>query len=623
MCGLAGVVSFTGAKPDASIATSLSAALAHRGPDGEGVYASDSALLVHRRLAIIDPAPAAGQPMATPDGRYQLVYNGEVYNHRELRSGLESRGDMFRTASDTEVLLRLLVREGPDGLARVRGMFALALWDERERTLLLARDRFGIKPLYVSRDTTRVVFASEVGALRRAGLVPRTISAAGVLAYLSWASIPAPLTWLDQVEALQPAAWRRYTGDGRWAEGSFADPGAAYVGSEDRPDEMALRAATAAAVRQSVRAHLVADVPVGVFLSGGIDSGAIVSAAREVTSADLRTFTVVVDEAEYSEAVTAEQVARVFGTTHHVLKVDATRIAHDLPSIVERLDQPTADAVNTYYVSRAVASAGIKAVLSGVGGDEMFGGYPSFERIPAAMSMSRVLGPAMRATKAVATVALPAWRAAKWNHFAQDPEIEQGYRALRGFFMPEELSSLIGPALVDRRVRVTAEAALAAAEEKVFAASGTEPPAASVARLETQGFLRTQLLRDIDAVSMAHSLEVRVPFVDADLQRVVWPALAAHPSLLKGKRLLHETLARPLPDEVTSGPKRGFTLPFADWMRADLRDAVRDGLDTLAGSGWVARTAPDAVWTAFERGQAHWSRAWGLGMLGRFLADAP
>jgi asparagine synthase (glutamine-hydrolysing) len=270
-----------------------------------------------------------------------------------------------------------------------------------------------------------------------------------------------------------------------------------------------------------------------------------------------------------------------------------------------------------------VAASGVKAVLSGVGGDEMFGGYPSFDRVPAAMRMSRFLGPAMQATGAVATVALPAWRAAKWRHFAQDPEIEQGNRALRGFFMPEELQSLLGPALKETAVRARAEAAVAAAEERLFAASGTERTAAAVARLETRGFLGAQLLRDIDAGSMAHSLEVRVPFVDADLQRVVWPALGAHPALLKGKRLLHETLARPLPGDMTGRPKQGFTLPFADWMHGDLRDAVRDGLDTLARSGWVERAAPDGVWTAFERGQAHWSRVWGLGMLGRFLADAP
>jgi asparagine synthase (glutamine-hydrolysing) len=189
--------------------------------------------------------------------------------------------------------------------------------------------------------------------------------------------------------------------------------------------------------------------------------------------------------------------------------------------------------------------------------------------------------------------------------------------------MPEEMSTLLGPALKDPAVRHAAASALIDAEERLFVASGAERAVASVARLETRGFLRSQLLRDIDAVSMAHGLEVRVPFVDADLQRVVWPALGAHPSLLKGKRLLHATLARPLPPEVTDRPKQGFTLPFAAWMRGDLREPVRDGLDTLARSGWVERTAPDAVWTAFEDGQAHWSRAWGLGMLGRFLADAP
>ena len=623
MCGLAGVVSFTDARPDNSIARALGAALAHRGPDGEGVYSSDRVLLVHRRLAIIDPTPAGAQPMADRDGRYRIVYNGEVYNYQELRAELEGRGEQFRTTSDTEVLLRLLVCDGPDGLARVRGMFALALWDERDRTLLVARDRFGIKPLYVSRDATRVVFASEVGALRRAGLVPRTVSAAGMLAYLAWASIPAPLTWLEHVEALQPATWRRYAADGRSMEGTFADPSAAYVTSDAASDEETLRSLTAITVRNAVRAHLIADVPVGVFLSGGIDSGAIVSAAREATSGDLRTYTVVVDEAEYSEAAVAESVARLFGTTHHVLKVNGEHVADDLATIIQRLDQPTADAVNTYYVARAVAATGVKAVLSGVGGDEMFGGYPSFERVPAAMRMSRVLGPAMPATSAVATMALPAWRAAKWRHFAQDPDIEQGYRALRGFFMPGELPSLVGPALKDASVRAAAEAALAAAEEQLFAASGPEHAVAAVARMETRGFLRSQLLRDIDAVSMAHGLEVRVPFVDADLQRVVWPALAFHPALMKGKRLLHETLARPLPADVTGRPKQGFTLPFANWMRGNLEDTVREGLETLAHNGWVDATAPDAVWTAFERGQAHWSRAWGLGMLGRFLAEAP
>ena len=619
MCGIAGALSFTGAPLDNSIGAGLSGALAHRGPDGEGVFASAGVLLVHRRLAIIDPTAAAAQPMSAAGGRYQLVFNGEVYNHRELRRELEICGETFRTASDTEVLLRLLQRDGPAALSRVRGMFALALWDEQERTLLVARDRFGIKPLYVAGTADRVAFASEIGALRRSRLVPRTVSPAAVLAYLSWGSIPSPLTWLSGVTALEPGTWTRWTAVGAVTHGTFADASHPYVDGEPVP-EPELRARAASAVRDSIRAHLVADVPVGVFLSGGIDSGAIVSAARDVTTGPLLTYTVIVDEASRSEGPLAARVSAAFGTSHHELRVDARDIASELSTIVARLDQPTGDAVNSYYVSRAVAATGVKAVLSGAGGDELFGGYPSFERVPTMMQMSGVLGPAMRATGAAALLALPAWRAAKWQHFARDPRLDAAYRALRGFFMPAEWPALIGPALAEAPA---AAETLAAVEAALFTAAGPESTAASVSRMETRGFLRSQLLRDIDAVSMAHGLEVRVPFVDQELQRAIWPALGQHTRLLAGKRLLHESLARPLPPEVVTRPKQGFTLPFDTWMRHELREATRDGLHALAREGWILDSAPDAIWSAFDRGQAHWSRAWTLGMLGRFLAEAP
>jgi len=621
MCGLAGLVRFTAPRVDESVAGALDAALAHRGPDGRGVFASPRALLVHRRLAIIDLTPAASQPMSYAEGRYQFVFNGEVYNYRSLRSDLERRGERFATGSDTEVLLRLVVLDGPAALARVRGMFALALWDDAAGTLTLARDRFGIKPLYVAHDTAGVGFASEVGALRRAGLVSRDISPAGMLAYLSWGSVPAPLTWLRGAEALEPGTWRTWSSDGSVRSGRFADSASAYRTNGQLPSEQELRETVGEAVRDAVRAHLTADVPVGLFLSGGIDSGAIASAARTVSEADLHSFTVVVDERAWSEAAEARQVAGAFGTTHHELRVAAESLASDLPAIIARLDQPTGDAVNSYYVSRAVAKTGIKAVLSGVGGDEMFGGYPSFERVPAGLRLARALGPAMRATRGAVAAALPAWRGAKWRHFAGEPGLAQAYRAVRGYFMPHELPALIGPALADTLAE--AEAGLARAERRLFRCAGAEAPAASVARLETHGFLGSQLLRDIDAMSMAHGLEVRVPFVDHELQRVVWPALGAYPALLKGKRLLHETLARPLPPELVERPKQGFTLPFDRWLRHDLRETARDGLQALAAGGWIRPAAADEVWVAFERRQAHWSRVWGLAMLGRFLEAAP
>lgn len=622
MSGLAGLVRFTvpesGDEPTAAI---LSAALAHRGPDGEGRYRSGDgrALLVHRRLAIIDPSPRASQPMATADGRFHLVYDGEAYNYRELRSRLRGRGVALTTESDAEVLLHLLVLDGPAALAQVRGMFALGLWDERDRTLLLARDRFGIKPLYVAAGGAAVAFASEIGALRKAGLTPGGVAPAGVLAYLAWGSIPQPLTWLTGVEALEPGTWRRWRGDGSDQQGSFADAAIPYVSGEMMLDERALRARSREAVVDSVRAHLVADVPVGVCLSGGVGSAAIVSAARSAGSGDLRTFTVSVGERSFDGAPLAAATARQFGTIHQDLRVDADHIARDLDAIVSGLDQPTVDAFRSFYVSRAVAGAGIKAVLSGVGGDGMFGGCPSFTRIPAGLRLGRALGPLARVA-GVAGHAMPAWRAARWRHFTSAPRRKTGYRALRGLFMPEELTSLAGPALT--AAWSDALAGLAAAERRIFDSAGDETETASVARMETRGFLGAQRLRDIDVLSMAHGLEVRTPFVDHQLQQAVWPSLGAHPGLMQGKRLLHDTLAQPLPAAVVGSPRRGFTLPCAVWLRGPLGPLAREGIDALVTRQWIDRDAAARVWSEWEGGQAHWSRVWALGVLGRFLEQS-
>jgi asparagine synthase (glutamine-hydrolysing) len=261
-------------------------------------------------------------------------------------------------------------------------------------------------------------------------------------------------------------------------------------------------------------------------------------------------------------------------------------------------------------------------VLSGVGGDEMFGGYPSFTRVPAAMRVGRTCGPLLRAVgPAVPYLPVPSWRAAKLQHFASAPSLSSAYRALRGYFMPSELVALAGPALREPAVWASATASLESAERTLFEAAGEETTMAAVARLETRGYLQSQLLRDLDAVSMAHGLEVRTPFVDHELQGILWPALGRHPALLRGKRLLHESLALALPSEVVTAPKRGFTLPFDTWMRGPLREPIRAGLDALADTEWVDRGAADGVWRSWERGTAHWSRPWGLAVLGRFLSQ--
>jgi asparagine synthase (glutamine-hydrolysing) len=634
MCGIAGVIQRHGPLQGdvPALASALGAALAHRGPDGAGTWVAPDAeganvLLVHRRLAIIDPGPGGSQPMSTPEGRYRIVFNGEVYNYRALRAELESRGDRFVTGSDTEVLLRLVAREGPPGLARVRGMFAFAMWDAADRSLLLARDRFGIKPLYVAAGPQRMAFASELGALRAARLAGDDISTAGVLAFMRWGSVPPPLTWQRGIDMIAPGTWHRWRFDGTRrgdVHGVFADARTPYAsGPRQRLTTPSFRADVGQAVRDSVRAHLVADVPVGVFLSGGIDSGALVSCASSLGAANLQTFTVGFDDAS-SELERARTVATLFGTMHHELHVSGSEVARELPAVLARLDQPTIDAVNSFYVARAVSATGIKAVLSGAGGDELFGGYPSFARLPRAMAIKRLTAPLWPALGPLTAPLMPERLRARWRHFASsNGSWVEAYRVQRGFLLPEEVNAMAGPALREggrwretvETVRETEHALLA----PISSPSG-ERPQATVARLESRMYLASQLLRDLDAMSMAHALEVRVPFVDHQLVENVWPELAFHPDLLQGKQLLSGTLERQLPDAVVHHPKQGFTLPFERWMNADLAPVVQDGLHRLAESGWITSGTPERVLSDWHRGVVHWSRPWGLSVLGHFLS---
>jgi len=448
-----------------------------------------------------------------------------------------------------------------------------------------------------------------------------------VLAFLEWGSVPPPLTWARGVEMLAPGTWRRWRADRPSApvRSAFADARDAYRRDPHtkRPESTdAFRADVADAVRDSVRAHLVADVPVGVFLSGGIDSGALVSAAASAGATNLQTFTVGFDD-ECSESGRARRVAASFETTHHELHVSSGDVARDLSAVLERLDQPTIDAVNSYYVSRAVASTGIKAVLSGAGGDEVFGGYPSFSRLPRAMAMKRWAGRAWPAIGVMGYMVAPERLRARWRHFAStNGNIAEAYRVQRGFLLPAEVQAIAGPALRDAAWREAISELNEAEHALLDPLEADESAAASVARLETRLYLGSQLLRDLDVMSMAHGLEVRVPFVDHELVSRVWPRLGLHPELMRGKRLLHESLDRPLPQDVVSHPKQGFTLPFARWMRGDLAPLVREGLQQLADGGWVTPETPSHLWNDWQRGAAHWSRPWGLSVLGHFLAEA-
>ena len=617
MCGIAGVWS-TAPLDAAPLAERLDAALAHRGPDGKGHRVLDAGhlLLVHRRLAIIDTAGTAAQPMTTMDGRHTIVFNGEIYNHADLRRTLELEGERFITRSDTEVLLRLLVRRGLQALADVRGMFAFGWWDATDRALTISRDRFGIKPCYVASDTGRIAFASEVGALRRAGF-GGSPDPAGILGYLRWGAVPPPLTWITNIHTLTPGTWQQWR-DGQVRSGAFADAREIWTGTP-ATDIDALRERTRDALRDTVQAHLVADVPVGMFLSGGIDSAAIVATAA-ACGKRLRTFTVIVDEAAHNEASHAARVAEQFGSEHHTLLVNANTLVDTLPSVLNHLDQPTFDGVNSYLVSSAVAATGVKAVISGIGGDEAFGGYPSFRRV-ARGNRLRFVPRAIRVAASNAVLGgLDGSRNAKLSHVSHHSDSTfELYRAVRGWMMPAELNAIVGPALRDPEVVRRVDAA-----EQVDTPTGSnERLHATVARFETTMYLRQQLLRDTDVMSMAHGLEVRTPFVDHRLLEAVWPALGGHPGLLSGKRLLVESVHTPLPASIVQRPKQGFTLPFEHWLDGPLASFIGDGLHALERGEWITRTGRLGVERAWRKRSVPWSRPWGLAVLGHFLSGRP
>ncbi len=602
----------------------MCAAMRHRGPDDGGVITSGEATLGMRRLAIFDPANGH-QPMATADGRLHLVFNGAIYNHHELRAELEAAGATFRTHCDTEVLLAAYARWGEACLPRLRGMFAFAAWDERERNLFLARDAFGIKPLHLRHNGSRLLFASELNALLASGAVPAEIDPAAVADYLGWLAVPAPRTIWRGIIALRPgecASFRAGRLDVRtwWSFRKIPD--------ETKP--AATRAGFVHELRarldDTIRAHLLADVPVGAFLSGGLDSSAIVGLMR-AGGARLKTFSIGFEEGEFSEAGLAEASARHFGTDHQTRILTGAEVAADLEKILDSLDQPTGDGINTYYVSLAARAGGVTAALSGLGGDELFGGYPSFRDLPRLarwLPLWRGLPAAARAA-ALGGLAQRGTRARKLADFLRHARDRHELAALqRRVFSAAEGRALLHPDL---------QAGLAAPpHHPQLAALAAELADAGFFELASAWELRTYmadvLLRDSDVMSMRHSLELRVPFVDRPLMEWLWRQPARFKSDPgRPKSALAAAAADVLPPGISRRPKKGFTLPFAVWMRRELRPFLEETFApaSIARSGLFAAGAVQDCWRNFLAGHdaRQWSRVWSLAVLIAFVNRRP
>jgi asparagine synthase (glutamine-hydrolysing) len=610
VCGICGIVRTDGRAVDRDLLGAMSATLRHRGPDSGGEVIDREAGLAARRLAIID-LEGGDQPIAGVDGRVVVVQNGEIYNHAELRAELEHAGHVFRTPhSDTEVLVHLYEEHGPRFAERLRGMFAVAVWDGERRRLVLARDRFGIKPLYYRDGPGDFAFASELKALRRLPGLARDIDLDALESFLAFNAIHGPRTIFREVRKLPPGHVLVLE-DGRTRLERYAfDRPAAVSSLRDEPWE-ALAAELRERLRDSVRAHLVADVPVGVLLSGGIDSSALAALAATESAARVSTFSIGFAERSFSEVELARTIAERYGTDHHELVVEPDA-AELLPAIAAAFDEPFADssALPTYLVSE-LAAQHVKVALSGEGGDELFGGYETYVADQLALyggGAARLLSPlAERLPSGSGRVPLD-YKLKRFTRAAHLPPLER-HHGWKEIFSPDARAALLRP---ERR----------GSEDPldVYRARWAETEGAdTLARLQDVDraiYLVDDLLVKTDRMSMAHSLELRVPFLDPAVAELALALpVAARVRGFAKKRLLRSAVEPLIGRQIARGRKKGFSIPAAAWLRGELEPFCREVLsaERLRGQGYfdpaaVSRLIDEHV----ARREDHSRQLWGL-----------
>ncbi|MHB8419825.1 MAG: asparagine synthase (glutamine-hydrolyzing) [Myxococcales bacterium] len=599
MCGILGFVTDRPSRLEELDRAAAIAALRHRGPDGEGTFedlGSPAAVLLHTRLAILDPTPAGRQPMATADGRHVVSYNGEIYNYRELRAELAALGHRFVTDCDTEVLLAAFSEWGEGCLPRLRGMFAFGLWDRRERRLTLARDRLGIRPLYLHETAGGLAFASEVRALLQAGLAPRRLSQEGLVSFLAFGSVWGPQSIVEGVRELPPGTVATYA-EGRLIQRRYWELPQAREGGPKTTDQAA--EAVAPVLDEAVRLQLRSDVPLGVFLSAGMDSSLLAALAKRALGKPPVTLTVSF-EGPASEGPEAAAFARTLGSEHREVRITPEGLGRLVPEAVAAQDQPSVDGVNTWFVARAARQAGLKVSLSGLGGDELFAGYASFRRFGPLRQAGRWASPLARA-------GLQALAGHPFNSVPQhwkkglaavaaagDPA--STYAALRALLLAPQLQALL-------RRPVPPPVA--------EAPRGLDGDAVSdLSRLELSNYLRYTLLRDTDALALAHGLEVRPPLLDEKLVEAVLPLPGALKLASDGNKPL---LARAAREPYPHRPKSGFTLPFEQWLSGSLAGWAEEGrrsapFEVPGDAIWRQPTARTWSWVFAPVVLGHWMR---------------
>jgi asparagine synthase (glutamine-hydrolysing) len=632
MCGIAGIIGQLD-EPNRAALQRMSDAMIHRGPDASGTWVSApdargwGVLLGHRRLSILDLSPAGAQPMVDPVTGHVVIFNGEIYNFGDLRRRLVAEGQEFQSTGDTATMLRALGLHGPDAVSWLRGMFAFACWDPKQRRLLLARDPLGIKPLYLARSADpgagwSVAFASELRALLASGLLGTPHLDPQAVASGVWNGfVVGPGTAVKGVDLLWPGRLLELDGAGKEVrqEDFWRIPGRA-------PDPTMDENSLAAILEEGLRVHLASDVPLAVFLSGGVDSSVMANLAQRAAQRPIHTFTLAFEEREFNEGPIARRIAAAIGTQHHEVVLTEGRFVENLEAALDSLDQPTFDGLNAYYMSHAIRSAGFTVALSGTGGDELFGGYTSYRDLPVLQRWSRCAAWVPRGLQ-VAAATLATWPLRRsggavppQTRWAKLPEmVRHGddllalYQLAYALFLPGFQRELLAPGFVE----ALADGLPLAMRQRVIAETGGRTPLSAISVMEQRLFLGERLLRDNDVASMASSLEQRVPLVDQVLYESVdrLPDQARYRPLGR-KAMLRRIGLRGLDPALFERPKSGFVLPFNRWIRRGLKDAIDQTLRDPQASApaGLDPTAVERLWRAFLDGAPgmYWSRVWSV-----------
>lgn len=618
MCGIAGftITAADSEEKNKSAITAMVHALKHRGPDAQSQWQDETVCLGHARLSIIDLSNASNQPLHSSCNRYVIVYNGELYNYRDLKlelqrvaQGSDRQTYFFKTNSDTEVILAAYQRWGVDCLDKFNGMFAFAVYDKLEKLLFIARDRVGIKPLYYSYRNNQFVFASEIRSVLASGLTERKLNREVINEYFLYQTVHAPNTIIEGVKMLMPGTFITVK-SGEFEKYSYWDANN-YSCIQNESDYKTICKTTRELLFQSVERRLVADVPFGAFLSGGIDSSAVVGIMSKLSSRKVETFNISFDESEFSEAKYAKKVSELFNTSHHEIKLNPSDFLNQLPEALNATDHPSGDGPNTYVVSKATKNAGITMALSGLGGDELFAGYDVFKRM-------------MEVNKKSYLNIFPSWirkipaAAIKYKNKSvagdkvfevlSQPQfnIETAYPISRKNFSSAQEQALLG---INKSVLHHII--------KSIKRAGHEHDLSYVSLLEISTYLQNVLLRDTDQMSMAVALEVRVPFLDHKLLEYTLSVKDKYKYPSSPKKLLIDSLQGLLPQDIVNRPKMGFTLPWAHWMKHELKSFCEGSITSLSTRDFVNERAILNLWQQFLRGdkKVSWSRIWHLVVL--------